>query len=290
MADVAEAYVREAFAGAAALLAEVPACGRSAQRSARPGLEPHAHPDAFEICLLTRGEVDWWASDQVFTLRAGQVSVTHPGESHGGIGSIVHPCELYWFQVGAGTGPADDGQLDAIRRDLASVAVRALDASGDLQRAIRTLVDEHREPGRHAELAARAALHAALVLLTREARAASAPEVSEPVRKALAWMADRVGEAYGVGDVAAAVGLSTVRLQARFRREVNCSIGEHRNRLRLHAAKRLLRATDLPVTDLAHRLGFASSQYFATFFRRYAGASPTDYRTRADEQSASVGS
>lgn len=91
-------------------------------------------------------------------------------------------------------------------------------------------------------------------------------------------MASRAEEPFTVPDVAGAVGLSSVRLQARFRRELNCSVGEHRNRLRLHAAKRWLRDSDRPVTEIAHRLGFASSQYFATFFQHRVGVSPRGYR------------
>ena len=49
-------------------------------------------------------------------------------------------------------------------------------------------------------------------------------------------------------------------------------------RLRVRRAKALLRNGRLPVTRIAFDLGFSSSQYFATFFKRFAGFTPTAYR------------
>lgn len=276
-----EGYVREAFGQEDALLPEVPVCGRSDQRAARPGLEPHVHPDALEVCLLTRGEVDWWVEDRVFTVDAGDVFVTHPGERHGGVGSVVHPCELYWFQLATRPRLLDNWpgtDAAAIRRDIMCLPVRTFEASPFLVQSIRCLIDEHRHRQPHATSAARAALHAVVVSLIREAGEARAPEISLPVQHAMNWMSKRVEQPFGVDDVAAAVGLSTVRLQARFRRELNCSVGEHRNRLRVHRAKLLLRDTDQSITTIAHQMCFASSQYFATFFRQHVGMQPSAYR------------
>ena len=47
---------------------------------------------------------------------------------------------------------------------------------------------------------------------------------------------------------------------------------------RLEAAKRLLRATEFPIEDVARRCGFRGGSHFATRFRRAFGASPSAYR------------
>ena len=101
---------------------------------------------------------------------------------------------------------------------------------------------------------------------------------SAPVTAALAWIEEHLCTDFTVADVAAAVGLSDVRLQARFRRELGSPIGEYRSRARIYRAKALLRETSAPVTGIAHALGFSTSQYFATVFRRYVGVAPSEYR------------
>jgi len=50
------------------------------------------------------------------------------------------------------------------------------------------------------------------------------------------------------------------------------------SRLRVRASRKLLRETDLNVTEIALECGFGSSQYFAKIFRRYQGHEPTHYR------------
>lgn len=261
------------------MLAEVPECGRSYQQWARPGLYPHAHPDAFEVCLLTRGQVNWWVEERGYTLSAGDVFITQPGERHGAIGSIVQPCELYWVQfvVDDLSGWDHDGK-DSLRRALALLPERFFHASSGLAACIMALVTEHRRSDQYSKTAARAALQTALIAIVRESSEAHKPSLSRPVQQALIWMTDRIEEPFNVEEVAAAVGFSAARLQARFQQEMSTSVGEHRSRLRLQRAKELLAGTDVSVTEIAHRLSFPSSQYFATFFRRRVGVTPSRYR------------
>lgn len=55
----------------------------------------------------------------------------------------------------------------------------------------------------------------------------------------------------------------------------------YRTRARIAGAKTRLLDGDAPITAIAFDLGFPGSQYFATAFRRYTGASPREYRRRA---------
>ncbi len=48
--------------------------------------------------------------------------------------------------------------------------------------------------------------------------------------------------------------------------------------LKIQEAQRLLRGTDLSITNIAFSLGFPSSQHFASSFKRQTGATPRKYR------------
>ena len=56
--------------------------------------------------------------------------------------------------------------------------------------------------------------------------------------------------------------------------------GEYLIRLRLTRAKELLRATDLPVSEIAYRVGMENTSYFISVFRAREGATPQQYRRR----------
>jgi transcriptional regulator GlxA family with amidase domain len=48
--------------------------------------------------------------------------------------------------------------------------------------------------------------------------------------------------------------------------------------LRIEAAKRLLRQSDLGMTEIALEVGFGDSNYFARQFRVVAGRTPSEFR------------
>lgn len=57
------------------------------------------------------------------------------------------------------------------------------------------------------------------------------------------------------------------------------SVNEHIAHMLITEARRLLDCTDLPVKQIAYRLGFADHASFGKFFRKQFGVSPTEYRT-----------
>jgi AraC-like DNA-binding protein len=72
-----------------------------------------------------------------------------------------------------------------------------------------------------------------------------------------------------------------------FSRSFKAAFGEtpHRYllRRRMERAKALLRAGELPVTEVCLAVGFTSLGSFSTQFRRFVGESPTSYRARAHD-------
>jgi AraC-like DNA-binding protein len=53
---------------------------------------------------------------------------------------------------------------------------------------------------------------------------------------------------------------------------------EYHIRLKIRRACRLLKQTDLNITEIAFRSGFEDSNYFARQFRKIMGVSPSLYR------------
>lgn len=268
-----KSFVREVFAGKSRIIPEIPMCGWSRQRAARAGLWPHTHA-AFEICLLAEGEVHWWVERETHVVRSGEIFITGPGERHGGVGAVVHPCELYWLHVSV----RQPEEMRALLADLRRLTVRTFAASAVLQSDLRRLVEEHRTPGRHAQAFAKAMLSAVLALVIREAAAAPPQQLSNTVSQAIAFMSARLGEQISLREIAAAAGVSAPHLQRRFQQELHGPVGAHLTRLRLDQARALLQRNANPVTEIALAAGFSSSQYFATVFRRYFGMSPSTYR------------
>jgi LacI family transcriptional regulator len=81
-------------------------------------------------------------------------------------------------------------------------------------------------------------------------------------------------------DVADATGVSRRNLELKFRRSVGKTIREEIQRNRLEHAKRMLRDTDLPISQVAHASGYNSTSYLTQVFRKEVGISPAKYRAQ----------
>ncbi len=88
----------------------------------------------------------------------------------------------------------------------------------------------------------------------------------------------RYAEPLKVGDLAASAFLSIGRFTEVFRAEVGCSPREYLGQVRIQAAKKLLRESDLTVSTIAAQTGFPDPAYFTRFFRQQVGLCPSDYR------------
>ena len=63
-----------------------------------------------------------------------------------------------------------------------------------------------------------------------------------------------------------------------FRQTEGCSVSDYLNQVRLEQAKLLLRTTDAPVAEVAVQVGFSSSNYFYSIFKKNTGITPAVYR------------
>lgn len=65
-----------------------------------------------------------------------------------------------------------------------------------------------------------------------------------------------------------------------FKQEMGVGLTRYITRIRLEQAQRLLRETNLKITEIAHNVGFDDPRYFNTVFKRHTGVTPTAYREK----------
>ncbi len=274
------------FFGTACLLPEVPHLGWTHLRQASDAaLAPHAHA-GWEICWVRRGGVDWWAGDETWHVGQGDCYVTRPGEEHGGVHTVLERCELFWLQlvpVGRSLPGMEAADAQSVLKRLATLPARVFAAAGDgLNQLWWELLAAHRDAPPLARLRARAALHGVLAtVLDAAERHQSMREPSAPIRAAMAHVRARLDRDCPVAELARVARLSPSRFHDRFVTEVGETPADWTRQQRIVVAKGRLADGDAPITSLALDLGFPSSQYFATVFRRYAGVTPREFRRRA---------
>lgn len=100
------------------------------------------------------------------------------------------------------------------------------------------------------------------------------------LRKADAFMRERLSQSVSLSQLADAAGLNSFQLL----RAAKAIWGEtplrRLTRLRMERAKHLLDRGYLPIVEIAFECGYGNPSHFATAFRRHVGATPVEYRRR----------
>jgi AraC-like DNA-binding protein len=92
----------------------------------------------------------------------------------------------------------------------------------------------------------------------------------------------RFTEALSLRDVAEAVGVTPGYLTTLVRQRTGRTVVDWITERRMVQARRLLTETDLPVSEIAWRVGIPDAGYFARVFRNGNGTSPRAWRRAAD--------
>jgi len=274
-------------------LSEIPMLGVYSYAHARPDLPVHRHARGLEICFLHRGNQTFEVNGQVYHLRGGDVFVTFPDEPHSTAGAPSEPGVLYWLNLRLPSGrrllglPA--GESESLIQGLLHLPERhfiAARATKSLFVELFRLYDSPQLPYRASRL--RCAVIRLLIEIIdgshRHVNAATSPRINE----ILGLIHEHPQENYSVKALARRAHVSLSHFKRIFKAEIGLSPRQFLLQQKIEAAKRLLAESNVPVTHIALDLGFVSSQYFATVFRRITGITPSAYRLRGESRKASV--
>jgi AraC-like DNA-binding protein len=260
--------------------------GRYNYTRARPALAEHAHRDAIEICFLVKGRQTYRVGGRDYRLRGGDVFLTFPDEVHSTGQAPEEKGVLYWLilrRPRRGESflglPRPAGR--AVLRGLLEIASHHFRGSRPMQEQLDAIARLQGESA--APLAgARAANHlqAFLLEVIRCARRPVSAARRESFQPILDHIARHPEETPRVPELAARAGLSVARFSARFKEETGVPPAEYILRAKIEEARRRLQLGRRTVTEIAYDLGFSSSQYFATAFKRLEGQTPGAWRRK----------
>jgi len=102
---------------------------------------------------------------------------------------------------------------------------------------------------------------------------------SRRLKLVLEYIEDTLGQPIRLRELAALAGISARHFERAFRQSTGSSPHAYVMNRRLHMARDLLiNQPELPIDQIALRLGFSSSSHFSSAFRRQTGLTPTDFR------------
>lgn len=255
--------------------------GRYNYTSAQEALPDHAHGRAIEICFLVKGCQTYRLGDDYYRLNGGDVFLTLPGERHSTGGSPEEKGILYWMVLKVPSREEEflglpSAQARAMLRAFMEIPQRHFRGSWKMKEhldALTSLYHQKEDPLRAFGMANQMGVFLYEVLTC--SRQATQPGTTRLLAPVLRYIEQHLGEPLTVPQLAAQTGLSEARFKARFKQEIGVPPGEFVLRARIEEARRRLTKGQGNVTEIAYDMGFSTSQYFATVFRRFTGESPS---------------
>ena len=92
------------------------------------------------------------------------------------------------------------------------------------------------------------------------------------------YLANLMGKAPSVGELAAICGFSERYFAKLFREHTGMPVSQYIKAVQLSKAKTMLLDTDLPLKEIAYRLGFSTTANFTSSFRTATGVTPGQFR------------
>lgn len=264
------------------------------------GLPMHRN-EGIEICYLLSGETVFATDHESVLLRPGDITITRPWQRHRLGDPHIRPCRLFWIILDVESGPGREawrfpdwiGPDDESRRELLRILRTNgrchLADDGQLLKSFLTDVCDRLDRSTPLESADLANTVNHVMVTVARALSGGAPHrhddphgFDRTVRgffQGLEASVETAAEPWTVAEIARACRVGATYLNTACKELFNATPSDQLCRIRLaHAARMLRDEPTRPVTEIAFTVGFNSSQYFATRFRRQFGTTPGEFR------------
>lgn len=279
--------LRNTFTTGDCVLPGVLMFGRYQYAASQSGLLPHSHRQAIEICFLERGEQTYRVGGLLHRLRGNDQFFTLPGEVHDTANLPQERGILYWLIINLEPSKEllglSERLASKLKRELCRMPTRHFRAHPESAKILGEIHDlllggRQRKENPFRELKLQALLLQYLTVTIQASRHGAHGIASPLMQRLLRYIDDHLNEPVRVSRLAQAARLSESRCKTRFKREIGVPPAEYWLRKKIEKATMLLKTRN--VTEVAYELGFSSSQYFATVFKRYTLVNPSQFHGR----------
>lgn len=241
----------------------------------------HAHEDFVELILICSGSSDYLIHDKKYHVTEGDLLIYNPKVVHDEIAGTDNPVGSYCIAVGGLHMPGLP-EYALIPKDAGFVF-----PTGEQFETMRTLFEmmfRSLSAGEgNAEAFCNSLMHALLVkaLTVVGVRALDGEEPDEPSilgRRIKKYIDDHYTEPITLQSIGEALNVSPYYLSHVFKEMSGYSPMQYLLRRRIGEAQTLLISTDLPVTEIAGRVGYDTQSYFNLQFSKHVGMPPKKYR------------
>lgn len=125
-------------------------------------------------------------------------------------------------------------------------------------------------------------IHRMYIQRVKKARANQ--DHSALVRACMEYIETHIFDKISLREMAAEIGYTETYISRKFKSETGESLFDTVNRQKIDLASSLLRDTNISVSELSDRLGYASPSYFSSIFKKHTGSTPVEYQNHKEKK------
>lgn len=259
--------------------------GKYAYREARKGLPKHIHEGMIEICYCEKGVQVYEVNGQRYEIRGGDIFITFPGETHSTDNYPEEKGSLYWLllKISDEEGFLHHNKADGeiFRKELMSIPNRHFKGHPSMKKMLDAVFDLYQAiPQKPVYRLQVLNLLTGFVLKLLQCEGNNSKGIAtERITGITNFITENIYEELSIEQLAKKMHMSASHFKSWFKKETGMPPLDYILRTKIEEAKKMLKNSGgLQVSDIAFRLNFSSSQYFATVFKKYTGMSPVDFR------------
>lgn len=250
----------------------------------RKKTDVHFHND-HELYYLVKGTTKYFIKDKIFQIESGNFVIIPAGIHHKADSEncLVNERILVSFK-------SDNFSSEALNALDVLFSESVIYLPNSKLEAIETIFskieNEHQTKDSYSDLLINSYIEEIIIHLTRfrQNYSPNLPDADKTIHKISKYITENYFRELSLEILSREFSLSSAHLSRRFKAVCGIGINEYITYVRLLNAERLLKETDLPITEIAGRCGFNDSNYFSTVFKKTKGITPLKFSHEAKKK------
>ena len=251
-------------------------CGFPSDRY--PNSTVYGYHDFFELEFFEKGEGLHYINGTTYPVTAGYVYLLFPGDYHRM--QLDTECEYSLWNLKIDVAVPRKELIDELAKFSRPISTYAVDKSEFLLNELRFLHDCIHQKTWNEEMAVNSAerILAVVQYLLEKGSRIDRRTTRAPYWTVVEYIEKNYMNDICADDLAKLIDVSVYYIGIYFKKHTGMTWSHFLLQTRLFHASRLLRETVLSVKEIASKVGFSSSEYFARMFKGMFSVSPTEYR------------
>ncbi len=260
---------------------------------------------AWEMVYIDRGECEVVADDEIFVLKQGEIFFHKPHQSHM-LRVIKGICPNVFIITFECDSPAmkyfEDRKLsaDVVTKQYISAIIHEASGTFELPFNDPCALSLKLKPAAPIWAGDQSILIRLELMLIELVRKGGEPHRTQSVQlqtkdtvtdefclKVIEYLESRLYEKINMDEMSRALSFSKSYIYKRFVTACGYSVLEYFTIMKIAEAKRLIRESRKNFFEISQLLGFSSSHYFSTVFKRYVGMTPSQYKNSCKDNYSS---